>query len=158
MAREGFYFELEINPQDTSAGVSMVDFPEWDDIFNPFSMIESDTKMQAAGIEIMAEKVEDDDDAVEVICWDRMIKKEGRVIRRIRDFYSTGASRGTGEMMTFEHATKGMDALLNVMWKEIQTDKPYVARVYCIADLRAPGFITDALDSYFGRNNNKEEN
>lgn len=157
MAKEGFYFEIEIDPQDTSAGVRMFDFPEWDDLFNPFSMIDSQTRMQAAGIEILAEKVEEDDDYVEVICWDRRIKKQGKVIRRIRDFYSNGASRGTGEMMTFEHATKGMDALLNVMWKEIQTDEPYVARVYCIADLRAPGFITSALDEYYGRNNNKEE-
>lgn len=157
MAKEGIFFEIEVSKTDTSPGVSMFDFPEWEELFNPFHMIDSDTKMQAAGIEILAEKVEDDDDDVEVICWDRKIKKQGKVIRRIRDFYSTGASRGTGEMMTFEHATRGMDALLNVMWKTIQTDESYVVRVYCIADLRAPGFITAALDEYFGRNNNNRE-
>lgn len=157
MAREGFYFELEIDPMDTSEGVSMVDFPEWEDIFNPFSMLDSDTKMQAAGIEILAEKVEEDDDYVEVICWDRMIKRQGRVIRRVRPFHSIAASRGTGEMMDFDHATKGMNALVHQMWSHCQTQEPYVARFYCIADLRAPGFITDALDSYFGRNKNKEE-
>lgn len=157
MAREGFFFEIEVIKEDTSPGVSMVDFPEWEEIFSPLGMIDSSTRMQCAGIEIMAEKVEGDDD-VEVICWDRKIKKEGKIIRRIRDFYSTGASRGTGEMMSFDHATQGMDALLNVMWKKIQTDEPYVVRVYCVADLRAPEFISAALDAYYGRNKNKEEN
>lgn len=157
MAKEGFYFEIEIDPMDTSAGVSVYDFPEWEDLFNPFSMIDSDTKMTCAGIEIFAEKAEEDDDDVEIICWDRMIKRQGRVIRRVRPFHSIAASRGTGQMMDFDQATKGMNALIHQMWAYCQTNQPYVARFYCVADLRAPGFITAALDEYFGRNNNNRE-
>lgn len=158
MAKEGFWFEIEINPLDTSAGVSVDDFPEWEDIFNPFSMIDTDTRMTCAGIEILAEKVEEGDEAIEMLAWDRQIKKQGRVIRRVRAFHSIAASRGTGEMMDFDQATKGMNALIHQMWNYCQTKEPYVARFYCIADLRSPSFISAALDEYYGRNNNKEEN
>lgn len=157
MAKEGFWFELEIDPQDTSAGVSILDFPEWDDLFNPFSMIDSDTRMTCAGIEILAEKAEEGDEEIEMLAWDRLIKKQGRVIKKVRPFHSIAASRGTGEMMDFDHATKGMDALIHQMWAYCQTQEKYVARFYCIADLRSPSFISAALDQYYGRNNSKEE-
>ena len=158
MAKEGFWFEIEMHPMDTNVGVSITDFPEWEEIFNPLNMIDTDTRMTCASIEILAEKAEEDDEDIEILSWDREIKKQKKIIRKIRAFHRLAAEKGTGEMMDFDQATKGMNALLHQMWDYCHIKNgSYTARFYCIADLRAPGFISAALDEYFGRNNKREE-